>query len=319
MRGGGRRGGGGGSRVAAKGGGGFQAQEVESEDVFEGLEEAEDFAEEDDFDSDELALHDELVLPVALPVMGGPLPPSDEPPKDADEYLRRVQWERMHLSEVVDVDVVEKPVPRKRERNNKKCSMLTQFDAPEVPENRRYSSAWAEDVLAAFRDLRARCAEAREACEDEQEGDEEDENTLNARSWRESGREHRPSTAALAALDLVSIHDLLAAVIDSIIEGQEHFCGSKDAETQPADTNVAKAPFGLGAFLAEWAFAVMAFVEEPLVDDIQFNLQRLRRACQKFIVSAHTLAESGARQFDSVAHTQASLLLVIVREHFGQR
>merc|ERR1712176_738132 len=103
---------------------------VESEDV-DGLEE-EHLENEDDFDSDELALHDELILPVALPVMGGPLPPSDEPPKDADEYLRRVQWERMHLSEVVDVDVVEKPA-RKRERN-KKVSMLTQFDAPEVPQ-----------------------------------------------------------------------------------------------------------------------------------------------------------------------------------------
>ena len=31
-----------------------------------------------------------------LPVSGAPMPPSEGPPKDADEYLRQVQWERLH-------------------------------------------------------------------------------------------------------------------------------------------------------------------------------------------------------------------------------
>jgi len=331
MRGGGYRAEG---RTGGKGGQGGSFRDGDEYAEFDGLEEMEDLDNENDGDSSDEAVHDELVLPVALPVSGGPLPPSDEPPKDADEYLRRVQWERMHLSETVDADVVEKP-SRRRKQNNK-CSLLTQFDAPEVPQERRHCTAWAEDVLAAFRDLRERCAEAREACADE----EVHGNTLTARTWRENEYQHRPSTTTLASLDLVSLHDLLHAVTDSIVEGprqifdsrgtptvevevQDNFCssaGNKDAETQSADTSDAvTGPFGSGRFLAEWAFSVLAFVEEPLVDDIQFNLQRLRRACQKAIVSAHTLAESGARKFDSAAHSQATLVLVIVTEHFGQR
>merc|ERR1719326_871387 len=89
-------------------------------------------AEFDD-SSDEEAADDELVQPVALPVMGGPLPPSDEPPKDADEYLRRVQWERMHLCETVDVEVAEKPSRRHRQQNNK-VILFASFDSLEIPE-----------------------------------------------------------------------------------------------------------------------------------------------------------------------------------------
>jgi len=311
---------GGGYRAGGRGKGGQGGKHDRSYPEFDGLEEAEsleDGDDGDDFNSSDEDVHDELVLPIALPVMGGPLPPSDEPPKDADEYLRRVQWERMHLSETVDApDVVEKP--SRRRKQNDKVSLLTQFDAPEVPEERRHCTVWAEDVLAAFRDLRGKCMEAREACADEEDG-----NSLSASTWRENECQHRPSTSALAALDLVTLHDLLAAVIDGIVEGQESFCscaGSNDADMQSADTSdTVSGPFGSGHFLAEWAFAVLAFVEEPLVDDIQFNLQRLRRACQKCVVNAHKLADAGVREYDSVAHTQATLLLVIVTEHFGQR
>merc|ERR1712232_569607 len=112
------------------------------------------------------------------------------------------------------------------------------------------------------------------------------------------------------------MHSLLAAIIDSIVEDQDSLCGS--ADNTDAD-KLLQGPFGSGRFLADWAFSVLAFVEEPLVDDIQFNLQRLRRACQKSIVTAHTLAEAGTREFDNIAHAQATLLLVIVTEHFGQR
>ena len=37
----------------------------------------------------------QILQEACLPVSGAPLPPG-EPPKDADEYLRQVQWERLH-------------------------------------------------------------------------------------------------------------------------------------------------------------------------------------------------------------------------------
>lgn len=61
-------------------------------------------------EDEEQADRDQQILQEAcLPVSGAPLPPSEGPPKatlavdlgtrcwqDADEYLRQVQWERLH-------------------------------------------------------------------------------------------------------------------------------------------------------------------------------------------------------------------------------
>lgn len=316
---------GGGHRMGGRAGGRFgaargpqfddaligDADDFESEDGEE-LDDEDGFNEEFDDSSDEEAANDELVQSVALPVTGGPLPPSDEPPKDADEYLRQVQWERMHLAETVDADVVEKP-PRRRKQQNNRTSLLTKFEVPEVPEHLRHCPEWAEDVVAAFLDLRARCEEARE------EADEASDEALTAESWRERLR-GRPSTALLAAQDVVSLHLLLVTVVDSVLEVQEANRAAAADEVAVADDSASTAsPFGSHSFLAEWAFAVLAFVEEPLVDDVQYNLQRLRRACQKAILSAHTQAAAGGGAFDMCAHSQATLLLVVITEHFGQR
>lgn len=269
--------------------------------------------EEDDFDpdgeepdgefddsSDEEAANDELVLPVALPVCGGPLPPSDEPAKDADEYLRRVQWERMHLSETVDVDVPEVATFKKKQSNSK-VSMLTAFNVAEIPEELQHCSEWAEDVVAAFRDLRAKCDDVRRSVE----GNEAAEN-VSVDAWRERCLQERPSTSLLAMQDTVNLHRLIVVVIDGL------------AEAQDAASDSATGPFGPDSFWAEWVFATLSFVEEPLVDDLQYNLQRLRRTCQKAIVAAHARSEAGG-ELDSNAHAQATLLLTVVREHFGQR
>merc|ERR1711988_1774336 len=102
--------------------------------------------------------------------------------------------------------------------------------------------------------------------------------------------------------DVVNLHRLVFAVIDSIVEAQD------------AASDGASGPFGPESFWPEWAFAVLSFVEEPLVDDVQYNLQRLRRACQKTIVNAHVQAEASGGTFDDFAHAQATLLLAVVRE-----
>jgi len=268
------------------------------EDDFDG-----DYDEEPDDSSDEEAANDELVLPVALPVSGGPMPPSDEPAKDADEYLRQVMWERMHLSETVEADVVEK-APR-RQKQNSKVSLLTAFNAPEIPEELQHCSEWSEDALAAFRDLRRSCDEMRQSVVDGA-SEEAAVESLSSDAWRDRCLQGRPSTGLLAMQDVVNLHRLLVVTIDSIVEAQD------------AASDSASGPFGHDSCWAEWAFATLAFVEEPLVDDVQYNLQRLRRSCQKAIVAAHAQSEAGG-EFDSNAHAQTQLLLVVVREYFGQR
>lgn len=302
------------------------------------LEDNEHLQDEDDFDpddieaegddsSDEDAANDELVQAVALPVSGGPLPPSDEPPKDADEYLRRVQWERMHLSDTVDVEVNEKPARKRKQQTNNRASLLTRFDAPDVPDELAHCSEWAEDAVSAFRDLRAKCDEMRQATVEA--GEEVAADSFNAEEWREQILSSRPTTSLLAMQDVVSIHRILVIVIDAVVEAQDAAAapavsgapgGASASETAPQEVSGSSdGPFGPGSFLADWAFAVLTFIEEPTVDDMQYNLQRLRRTCQKGIVAAHAKSETGSSVFDSNAHAQATLLLTVVREHFGQR
>jgi len=293
------------------------------EDGFDPAAAAEEPEDEDDSD----AAEDELAQKCALPVSGGPLPPSDEPPKDADEYLRRVMWERMHLSETVDVEVVEKP-PRQRKNQSNRVSLLTKFDAPEIPEQLQHCAVWAEDVVAAFRDLRSKCADARESPLDDDAAPENPD--FSADAWRAQFLQGRPTTSLLAMQDIVSLHKLFAVAVDAFVETQDaantiaspdgdaKASGSQEAQ-EPPEASTAAGAFGPDSFLAEWVFAVLAFVDEPLVDDMMYQLQRLRRTCQKAIVASHARSEAGAGEADSKAHAQATLLLTVVREHFGQR
>jgi len=78
--------------------------------------------------------------------------------------------------------------------------------------------------------------------------------------------------------------------------------------------------------LAEWVFAALAFLELPLFDDVQFQMQRLRRTCHHLVAAsrrAGVSADGGEKlRGDSLHDTvlaRASLLLVIVTEVFGQR
>lgn len=325
---GGGRGGGGyrtGVRAGGKGGtgqGGPRDEEyaVDEDDFDPEMNDAEEF----DDSSDPDAANDELVQSVALPVSGAPLPPSDEPAKDADEYLRRVQWERMHLAETVEVEVEEKP-RRKRPTNNR-TSLLTRFEAPEIPEVLQHCAEWAEDVIAAFRDLRAQCDDLRQPGTDEVDAESVSMNVFSADVWHKRLLQDRPTTSLLGAQDVVSVHKLLNLIIDAISEAHDATTaapttddGAGSAAAADEASAAAAGPFAPSSFLAEWAFAVLAFVEEPLVDDIQFNLQRLRRTCQNVIVAAHSRSEAGSCEFDSNAHAQATLLLTVVRDHFGQR
>lgn len=320
---------GGNHRNGARGGKGAWGPQEEGipgdEDGFDPAAGAEEAEGEDDSD----AADDELAQKCALPVSGGPLPPSDEPPKDADEYLRRVMWERMHLSETVDVEVAEKP-PRQRKNQSNRVSLLTKFDAPEIPEHLQHCAVWAEDVVAAFRDLRTKCADARESHLDGSDEAALENTSFSADAWRVQFLQGRPTTSLLAMQDIVSLHKLFAEAVDAFVETQDaantttsldgdaRASASQEAQEPPEVSSVAGA-FGPDSFLAEWVFAVLAFVDEPLVDDMMYQLQRLRRTCQKAIVASHARSEAGAGEVDSKAHAQATLLLTVVREHFGQR
>merc|ERR1719453_842823 len=118
-------------------------------------EEASEVDEEDDADSD---IDNDMLQEACLPVLGEPLPPSDEPPEDANEYLRRVQWERMHCPQVVTADVQEKPTgTRKKGVANRNAGILPCFVEAEVLPELQYSAEWSEDVCAFFRTLRGHC------------------------------------------------------------------------------------------------------------------------------------------------------------------
>lgn len=286
-----------------------------------------DAVELEDESSDSDAANDELVQPVCLPVSGGPLAPTDEPPKDADEYLRRVQWERMHVPETVDVEVEERQLRRRKQRSSNRGSILARFDAPEVPEAIRHNSEWAEDVAAAFRDLRSRCQEMKQTRT--QANEEDGSGSLSYDAWRGRCANELPSTALLASQDVVSIHHLLVAAIDAVVASHEALDVESGGTTSPVAahgegqeataSNVLRGRFGADSRLSQWAFSALAFVEEPLVDDMQYNLQRLRRVCQRGIASANERAEAGVESFDKRAHAEATLLLAIVTEVFGQR
>lgn len=261
-------------------------EEEPDEDEEEECEEAEDDSDSDS-DCDERQ-------PVCLPTLGDPLPPSEEPPKDADEYLRRVQWERMHCQEVVDVEVEER-VRQRKPRETAPGSLLLDFGL--LSEDVGHCKEWAVDVVVAFRSLRARCAAARRAAEAAAALESLDRDAWRGRLRRPEG----PSVELLASQDVLSHHRLLVVAVDALIRAREEGQSAFAVATPRS---------------AEWAFAALAFVEEPLVDDMQYNLQRLRRVCQKAIVASRVEGDEGG--ISTASRAQASLLLVIATDVFGQ-
>jgi len=292
-----------------------------------------DEEEEDESSADEQADRDmQLLQEACLPVSGAPMPPSEGPPQTADEYLRQVQWERLHVPEIVDVEVED--LPGKRRSNKKRGvggGLLARLNASEAHESDQvqFCSEWAEDVAVAFGEVRARCAEAREGVpQSEQE-------RLTFAVWRELRAKGRPSTSQLARQNFVSINRLISVVVEALVQAadapsapppsakeEEEEEEEEEKAAQPAASNAGRAPLVADArrldCLVEWIFAALSFLELPLVDDIQFELQQLRRTCHKLLSAARDSAVEGDASRDA-ALARVSLLLVIVTQVFGQR
>lgn len=285
--------------------------------------------EEVDNSEDELqADKDQHILQEAcLPVSGAPLPPSEGPPKDADEYLRQVQWERLQCPEVVDVEVKDRSLERRKKHGGPltgkegRGGLLSLFNAPEVPTEMGHSSKWAGDVAKCFRVLRTQCARARRAIPEDQV------KSLGYEEWRRHVSRDRPSTELVAAQDFVSLNHLLVVSVDKIEAEYDSFSScAEEADSGRAPTLNHDS---LDATV-EWANAALAFLEEPLVDDIQFQMQRLRRICQRLLALVHErqankaaseVPENGEVAFchDVIfVRARICLLLVLVGDVFGQ-
>jgi len=272
-------------------------------------EEYEEVEEEDERQAD----RDQQILQEAcLPVSGAPMPPSEGPPKDADEYLRQVQWERLHCPEVVDVDVKERSSKRKvggpltgRDGNG---GLLALFQAPAVPSRFLHSEAWAEDVASSFRHLRGQCQLARQSAKQAK--------SLLYEEWRRHVARDRPDFQLLAVQDFIGVNHLVVVAVDKLeadLESFQEAKGTSEANFLPGFDQK-----GLNS-ASEWVFAALAFVEEPLVDDIQYQLQRLRRVCCR-LAAAVDGADDGVDRDTTCAflHPRVALLLVIVADVFGQ-
>jgi len=265
------------------------------------------FDEEEEEEEDEKKIIDKEFLQACLPVSGAPMPPSAEPPKDADEYLRQVQWERMHCPEIMDADVEERPRRRKKPGLvGRDGNLLASFGIIELPEECKPRQQWTQDAADSFRALRAQCQDMRCEADGHQR--------LTFDVWRERCAKGRPSSQFLATQDFTSINHLVVVLVELFATAQEV------AETPAVDV---EDPFtSEDGLMAEWAFAVLLFVEEPLFDDIQYQLQRLRRACQKALMSPPDASKSGAGAegaSPSDGRARAALLLTIVQEVFNQR
>ncbi|CAK0892016.1 unnamed protein product [Prorocentrum cordatum] len=265
----------------------------------------------DSSDDEQVDRDQELLQPACLAVSGPPLPPGAEAPRDADEYLRNVQWERMHVPETVVAEVDEQASQRRKRAGlvNRHGHLLTRFSEPEVPESARRCAEWASDAAEAFSALRGRCESARSSASAPQRS-----SRLTFEAWHERCAAGGPSTAFLAAQDFVSLNNLVVVSVGNLVAAQE---GLAEAPAGTPGGGDAGDPLPAGHLdsLMEWVFAALAFVEEPLVDDIQYQLQRLRRACQKISVAA---CGEGA-DMDAGTHARASLLQVVVADVFGQR
>lgn len=279
--------------------------EREEDEERQGDVDGEDKAGEGGDDGDRSESSDgDLAQESCLPVSGAPLPPSDEPAQDADEYLRRVQWERMHCPQIVTADVRadELKKPRKRGVVEKGGGLLALFAEPEVPAGLQLTPEWSEDVCLFFRALRERCDARRgQGCPPSMCAE---LGALSHDAWVEKVRSDMPVIEVLASLDVVALHGLLAVVVDCVEDlGEAEEAGEHSDMASCTDQP-----------LPEWAFAVLAFCQLPLCDDVQYQLQRLRRRCLKVLAAT---PEEGADLAGKVP--RLNLLIAITRDFFGQR
>eukprot|EP00441_Pelagodinium_beii_P036956 CAMPEP_0197635528 /NCGR_PEP_ID=MMETSP1338-20131121/11322_1 /TAXON_ID=43686 ORGANISM="Pelagodinium beii, Strain RCC1491" /NCGR_SAMPLE_ID=MMETSP1338 /ASSEMBLY_ACC=CAM_ASM_000754 /LENGTH=322 /DNA_ID=CAMNT_0043207603 /DNA_START=45 /DNA_END=1013 /DNA_ORIENTATION=- len=301
-----------------------QDEDAEEDDEIDGGDFDEEYTAVDEEyvvedDERKADIEQQILQEACLPVSGAPMPPSEGPPQDADEYLRQVQWERLQCPEIVDVEVKER-TSRRRQKNGGPLSgregasggLLALFSAPEVPQELQYSGAFAEDAANAFRILRAECLRARQAKPEDQA------KQLSYEEWRRVARD-KPSLELLAVQDFVSVNHLVVVSVDKLEAYQESLRSGKEPHDEEEEKLQATNQ-GLDS-AAEWTYAALAFVEEPLVDDIQYQLQRLRRVCQRLLASLHegvSGAEPGGLDMDFV-RPRICLLLALVAKNFGQQ
>eukprot|EP00933_Yihiella_yeosuensis_P008369 TRINITY_DN11378_c1_g2_i3.p1 TRINITY_DN11378_c1_g2~~TRINITY_DN11378_c1_g2_i3.p1 ORF type:complete len:315 (+),score=71.71 TRINITY_DN11378_c1_g2_i3:79-1023(+) len=295
------------------------------EDEYTAVGEEYDEVEAEDEDEEEarVAREQQLLQEACLPVSGAPMDPSEGAPQDADEYLRQVQWERLRCPEVVSVEVEEKPARRSKNKDRKgplSGGLLAFFNCPEIPAELQYNEDWANDAAEAYRALRSQCMKTRKATPAARASQ------LTYEEWRRHVDRDAPAMELLGTQDFVSINHLMVVSVDrmeAVYEGLLDSSGTSNNGTSEGGSAPSKA-IELDAdrldALVEWTFTSMAFVEEPLVDDIQYQMQRLRRACQRLLALVH---EKAATHNDKtlVTHVQTRicLLLVLIKNVFGQQ
>merc|ERR1712232_76639 len=200
----------------------------------------------------------------------------------------------------------------------------------------QHNPAWVEDVVAAFRALRARGGRLK--------GHAADGHAVKAAlqplhtrgaTWRArvaSRDQARPPAAQLlAAQDFLSANSLVCATVDAfILAYSDSKCSNAGCEEQHAsdgeqDNEDREEPESLiadGACVddvawrsrcAEWVFASLVFAQEPIVDEVQYQLQKLRRTCSQ------ALTDGVSRGDSTSSRAPVALLHVIVTEVFGQR
>lgn len=289
----------------------------------------------EELDEEQRADIDQGLLQTAcLPVSGAPLPPGEGFPQDADEYLRQVQWERLHCPDVVDAgdEILNRPQKQSRHTGGRKgpaFSLFARGEEPELPLEAAASKEWSDDAAKAFRALRLACHAERAELQAAQ-----GTKRFTLREWRTRCARDRPESGVLALQDFVSLNNLIVEVTEAFLAAKGATSSTDepergeavpepavpdweaDAEEEEEDEAEEEAkepalPSSSSSLerSSEWAFAALAYLEEPIVDDAQFQLQRLRRACL-------TMLREDERQ---AVRERANLLLVIVTHVFGQR
>ncbi|CAK9115580.1 Gem-associated protein 2 [Durusdinium trenchii] len=133
--------------------------------------------------------------------------------------------------------------------------LLAQFQTPELPKD-FYSQVWAEDTAAAFRHLRKLCQDSRPK---------EPPQSLTYEEWRRHVAKDQPCFDLLSQQDFVSINHLVVVAVDKI----------------EADYELKE--------LKELKKGGTEF------DDIQYQLQRLRRNCCRLVTATESEAHGSLR------------------------
>jgi len=177
----------------------------------------------------------------ALPVSGPPLPPSDEPPLDADEYLRRVQYERMQCAVTVskDIEQDDQQISDDAYASHDIVSKCARMDSEATPGNYPVSDEWRQQILQWFRETRDHCQGYALHVNDG-----EDRQTV-------VFDRDQDLNVQLARADTRSLVKLLRTLVQEPVLDKE------------------------------WVFGVLSFLDTPLLADTMCLLQELRRALYK--------------------------------------